>query len=109
MGYTRRKKNTYKKQSKKQKAGSEPLVSVYLMCYNEEKIIGFTVNYYKRQFPACKITICDNESSDKSVEIAKSLGCDIHTYSTDGAFSETALTNIRNTIWKKTTTKWVIV
>jgi hypothetical protein len=79
------------------------------MCYNEEKIIGFTVNYYKRQFPACKITICDNESSDKSVEIAKSLGCDIHTYSTDGAFNETALTNIRNTIWKKATTKWVIV
>ena len=98
-----------RKIKKKQIGGREPLVSVYLMCYNEEKIIGFTVNYYKKQFPGCIITICDNESTDNSVKIAKKLGCEIHTYKTDGVFSETALMGIRNNIWKGAKTRWVIV
>jgi len=100
MGYTRRKKI---------KGGSHSLMSVFLMCYNEERLIEFTVNYYKKQFPNCSITICDNESTDRSVEIAKKLGCKIHTYNTDGVFSETALMGIRNNIWKTATTPWVIV
>jgi glycosyltransferase involved in cell wall biosynthesis len=84
-------------------------VSIFLMCYNEERIIDFTVNYYKRQFPNCVITICDNESTDRSVEIAKRLGCKIHKYSTDGVFNETKLTEIRNNIWKTARTRWIIV
>lgn len=100
MRYTRRKKI---------KGGSLSLMSVFLMCYNEERIIDFTVNYYKKQFPNCIITICDNESTDRSVKIAKKLGCKIHTYKTDGVFSETALMNVRNNIWKTATTPWVIV
>ena len=107
--YNKRNNSTCKSQRKVLKGGTHPLVSVFLMCYNEERIIDFTVNYYKRQFPGCIITICDNESSDKSVEIAKKLGCHIHTYKTDGIFSETALMGIRNNIWKTARTKWVIV
>jgi glycosyltransferase involved in cell wall biosynthesis len=100
MRYTRRKKI---------KGGSLSLMSIFLMCYNEERIIDFTVNYYKKQFPNCIITICDNESTDRSVKIAKKLGCKIHTYKTDGVFSETALMNVRNNIWKTASTPWVIV
>jgi glycosyltransferase involved in cell wall biosynthesis len=91
------------------KGGNEPLISVYLMCYNEERIIDFTVGYYKRQFPNCTITICDNMSTDKSVEIAKGLGCEIYQYDTNGTFNETKLMEIRNTIWKTAKTQWVIV
>ena len=113
MGYTRRKdinKRKLKKKSlRRMKGGSDILMSVFLMCYNEERLIEFTVNYYKKQFPNCIITICDNESTDRSVEIATKLGCKIHTYKTDGVFSETALMNIRNTIWKSAPTPWVIV
>jgi hypothetical protein len=48
-------------------------------------------------------------SSDKSVEIAKSLGCIINPFDTDGIFNETKLTELRNTVWKNATTRWVIV
>jgi len=106
-----RRKNSKRKRPRKtnHRGGNNSLMTVYLMCYNEERIISFTVNYYKRQFPNCKIVICDNESSDKSVDIAKSLGCEIHSYNTNGAFSEETLVKTRNTIWKTATTPWVIV
>lgn len=91
------------------KGGSAQIMSIYLMCFNEEVIIDFTIKYYKRQFPDCKITICDNESTDKSVEIAKGLGCEIYSYKTGGAFAEEKLIETRNTVWKSATTPWVIV
>jgi len=87
----------------------EAIVSVFLTCYNEERIIDFTINYYKRQFPNCIITICDNESTDRSVEIAKKLGCNIHTFSTDGIYNEDKLVELRNTLYKDAKTRWVIV
>ena len=89
--------------------GGNSLVSVFLMCFNEDKIIEFTVKYYQRQFPGCKITICDNISSDDSVKIAKRLGCEIHSYDTDGAFDEVKLMELRNSVWKTAATPWVIV
>jgi len=108
-----RKKRYYKRKKtrriRKYKGGSSPLVTVFLMCFNEERIIDFTVNYYKKQFPDCKITICDNESNDSSVEIAKSLGCEIFSYTTGGAYSEEKLLETKNTVWKLATTPWVIV
>ena len=44
-------------------------IHVYLLCYNEEKIISNIIDYYK-QF-ASKIFILDNYSTDSSVDIAK--------------------------------------
>lgn len=89
--------------------GGNNLMSVFLMCFNEGKIIEFTITYYQRQFPGCKITICDNMSSDDSVKIAKRLGCEIYSYDTDGTFNEVKLMELRNTVWKGATTPWVIV
>ena len=79
------------------------------MCFNEEVLLPVTVDYYRKQFPSSLITVCDNESSDRSVEIAKSLGCEIYSFSTGGSFSEEALTKIRNTIWKTAKTDWVLL
>ena len=107
----KRKKNRSRllKRNRVLKGGSQQFMSIYLMCFNEEYLIDFTVNYYKRQFPECKITICDNESTDKSVEIAKGLGCEIYSYNTGGAFSEEKLVETRNTVWKSAKTPWIIV
>lgn len=45
-------------------------VHVYIMCFNEEKILRYTINHYSE---FCnKIFIIDNDSTDASVEIAKS-------------------------------------
>jgi glycosyltransferase involved in cell wall biosynthesis len=48
-------------------------IHVYLLCYNEEKIISNIIDYYK-QF-ASKIFILDNHSTDRSVEIANNYEC----------------------------------
>lgn len=107
--YTKNNRSKKLKLKKILKGGNSQLVSIYLMCFNEENLIDFTVKYYKRQFPDSKITICDNESNDKSVEIAKGLGCEIYSYNTGGAYSEEKLLETKNTVWKSARTPWIIV
>lgn len=53
------------------------LVSLYLLCWNEEEYIKNTIEYYNSRFPNIKITILDNYSTDLSVEIAKTYGANI--------------------------------
>ena len=42
---------------------------MFLLCYNEDIYIPYTVNYYKNKFSDIKITILDNFSNDKSFDI----------------------------------------
>ena len=58
--------------------------------------------------PHSIITIYDNESTDKSVEIAKSLGCKVISWSTNGIFNEIKKRSIFNNCWKGKK-GWVIV
>jgi glycosyltransferase involved in cell wall biosynthesis len=87
---------------------ARPGLTIYIMCHNEEIMLPFTVNSYKKLFPSLKLVICDNNSTDKSVEVAKSLGCDvIHLEMKE--FDEDKFTEFKNTIWKSATTDWVIM
>ena len=89
--------------------GNRAPITIYLMCYNEEVLIPHTVAYYKEQFPGVEITIVDNQSTDRSVEIAKELGCTIQTWDTDGKYDDFRLTEMKNTVWKTAKTEWVLV
>lgn len=71
-------------------------------------MLPFTVKHYQRCFPGCKIVICDNESTDSSVKLAKELGCEVRTFSTNRQYNEYTQTDMKNTLWKEATTKWVI-
>jgi glycosyltransferase involved in cell wall biosynthesis len=88
---------------------SPSLITIYILCFNEEKILEFTVNAYRNLFPKCKIVIYDNESTDSSVEKAKALNCEVRTFSTGGKMDELKLTEMRNTVWKDATTPWIIM
>lgn len=84
-------------------------INVFLLCYNESALIPHTVKHYKKYVPSCKITIYDNESTDNSVEIAKSLGCDVVSWSSNNTFNEFLQVHLRNTVWKKIQSGWIIM
>lgn len=81
---------------------------IFIVCYNEAIMIPHTVHHYRSRFPDCKITIFDNYSTDNSVEIAKSLGCEVIPWDTENQIDDYRLINLKNTAWKDTN-DWVII
>ena len=51
--------------------------AVIIPCLNEEKTIGKVINDFKRELPSARIIVADNNSSDKSREIAKECGAEV--------------------------------
>lgn len=47
-------------------------IIIILPCYNEEKTIGKVVDDFKKQLPDAEIIVYDNNSTDHSIEIARS-------------------------------------
>ena len=83
-------------------------VKLYIITWNEEKIIADIINHYRSRISNIEITIADNESTDSTTRIATSLGCAIEIFSTGGTLDGIAIDNIRNTIWYKDETyDWV--
>lgn len=82
---------------------------VYLLCHNEEVLLPHTVEHYRRRVPGVTFTILDNESSDRSVAIAKALGCRVQSFTTNGKLDDVALRDLKNTVWKDIKSGWVIV
>jgi len=84
-------------------------INVFLTCYNESVLLPHAINHYKKYLPSCKITIYDNESTDNSVEISKSLNCNVISFSSNNIFNEDLLIKIRNSCWKEIKNGWVIM
>lgn len=83
--------------------------NIFVLCYNEEFLIPHMVNHYRKYIPSCKITIYDNESNDNSVEIAKSLGCEVVIFSTNNKTDNHKFLEIKNNCWKHVKSGWIIV
>lgn len=49
-------------------------MAVLIPCYNEELTIGKVINDFKRELPESDIYVYDNNSKDKTGEIAKANG-----------------------------------
>ena len=50
-------------------------VAVLIPCYNEELTIEKVIKDFKRELPYADIYVYDNNSKDKTAEIAKKRGC----------------------------------
>ncbi|WP_018143000.1 glycosyltransferase family 2 protein [Alloscardovia criceti] len=63
---------------------SKPSVAVLLPCYNEEITIGKVVQDFQKSLPDATIYVYDNNSTDRTVEIAQSLGAVVRRESRQG-------------------------
>ena len=82
---------------------------VYLLCHNEEVLLPHAIEHYRRRMPSATFTILDNESDDRSVAIAKELGCTVQPFATSGKLDDETLQRLKNTVWLERTEGWVIV
>ena len=55
-------------------AGAGPRVAVLLPCYNEEAAIGATIDGFRAVLPDATVYVFDNNSRDRTVEIARDKG-----------------------------------
>lgn len=85
------------------------MVTIYICTFNEELLLPYTIAFYRKRFPACKIVIIDNFSTDETVRIAKDNFCTVLYSFTNGKMRDEALRIIKNTIWQMAGTPWVIV
>ncbi|WP_039043087.1 glycosyltransferase family 2 protein [Sporosarcina sp. ZBG7A] len=49
-------------------------IAILVPCYNEEQTIGNVIDDFKRELPNAKIYVYDNNSSDKTSEVARAHG-----------------------------------
>jgi glycosyltransferase involved in cell wall biosynthesis len=63
---------------------NEPSIAVLLPCYNEEAAIGQTVRDFRAALPTATVYVYDNNSRDRTVDIARAAGAVVRTERTQG-------------------------
>jgi len=71
---------------------------VYAINWNEENILR---SFFKHYYQAEHIYILDNNSSDRSVEIAQSYSATIIPFDTNNTLDDSMHAVLKNTIWKR--------
>lgn len=79
------------------------------MAFNEAVLMQFMIDHYRRKFPECRIIVYDNESTDKTVEIALQNSCEVKPYITNNEVDDFTLTFHKNNCWKDSNTDWVLI
>lgn len=63
---------------------AEPRIAVILPCYNEEAAIAQTVAGFRTALPTARIYVYDNNSRDRTVEVARAAGAIVRTERVQG-------------------------
>jgi glycosyltransferase involved in cell wall biosynthesis len=58
-------------------ATMNPKIAILIPCYNEELTVGQVVREFRQQLPSANIYVFDNNSSDRTVEVATEAGAKI--------------------------------
>ena len=84
------------------------IVTIFLLCYNEELLLPLTLKYYRNKFPNATFVLVNNCSTDKSCDIAKENGMEIRSFDSGDKHCEVHAMRIKNTIWNDTN-GWIIM
>lgn len=85
------------------------MISIYLIAFNEEFLLPYTLKFYQKRFPGCDITVYDNFSTDRTKQIALEHKCQVIDYYTGNKMSDKALRDIKNSCWRNARHSWCIV
>jgi Glycosyl transferase family 2 len=85
------------------------LITIYIITYNEQTILPYTIAHYRKAFPECNIIIYDNMSTDNTRKIANENDCIVIQFDTNEQVREDILIKIRNNCWKTCETPWALV
>jgi hypothetical protein len=79
---------------------SRPIIHYYAVCWNEEKILPFMLDYYDQFVDA--FYIYDNYSTDNSNKIlSKRSNVEVIQFQTENTFNDIIHTDIKNNCWKQ--------
>src|ERR1019366_3564411 len=85
-------------------------INLTTICWNEEYMLPHFLEHYFSQ-GVDHITVYDNESTDKSIDICKKYGDKVTTiqYNSNNQIRDDIYLEIKNEAWKKNITNWNIV
>lgn len=77
----------------------KPIVHAFFICFNEENILPHLLKYYLNFCE--KVTILDNGSTDKSVEIINSFpNTEVIPYDSNNELNDAIYIKLKNHVWK---------
>ena len=59
-------------------------IAILIPCYNEEVAVGHVVNGFRAALPSAAIHVFDNNSKDRTIEVAKQAGAIVHRVTAQG-------------------------
>ena len=89
--------------------GNKPLLEVFCVTWNEEKILPDFIKWYRSRVPNCLITVIDNQSTDLTTKIAIENECKVISFTSNDEMDEKTLMDIRNSYWKESEAQWCLV
>jgi glycosyltransferase involved in cell wall biosynthesis len=81
-------------------------VETYIIGWNREDTIHLSIKHYKK---LGNVIYFDNFSTDRTREIAESLGADVRLFGRAGELDDQTYLDIKNHAWKRSNADWVIV
>lgn len=82
-------------------------IEAYIQVWNRAETIAFTIRHYQKF--CSKVFVYDNFSTDKTREIATSLGAIVNLFGVAGSLDDGEYVRLKNNCWRKSTADWVIV
>lgn len=76
-------------------------VDVYVLCYNEEKLVPFMLDYWA-EF-ATNVYVLNNMSTDSSIELLKKekrFNIEVFEHSSSNTFNDNINMQLKNSVWK---------